>query len=215
MQRGAPMRTLLFLAFLLSGCAISVEEEGPPAPTSVRERLEAPARLLVVPAASGGVITAERKVGASWEAGLVDLRIENGEVVVSTTSRGALSLDALQVSFAPLDLPAQFLDGHHVQITNLRLDLARPRQGATAWVDDDEVTLAADLDLQLTWQLAIDGSPVPLGSPRLPPVPVVLVLTGDGAHLRAELRLRAPGELWSWAGLLQLRDLTLVLGAAL
>ena len=71
------------------------------------------------------------------------------------------------------------------------------------------------LDITLSWTLTLGGSPAPLGSPKLPPVPVEIVLTGDGQHVTAELRAHASGELWSWAGLIKLSELSLVVGADL
>ncbi|MEO7092145.1 MAG: hypothetical protein ABI175_02765, partial [Polyangiales bacterium] len=79
----------------------------------------------------------------------------------------------------------------------------------------DEVHLQANLDLALSWELTLDGTPAPLGSPKLPLVPVEIVLTGDGEHVSAELHAHAPGELWSWAGLVKLSELQLVLDASL
>ena len=46
-------------------------------------------------------------------------------------------------------------------------------------------------------------------------MPAVIVLTGDGEHVNAEVHAHAPGELWSWAGLVKLSELQLVLGASL
>lgn len=192
-----------------------MEEPAGPAPDSVRERLEQPTRLLVTADTSDVAITAERKVGPTWETGEVDLGIDNGELIVWATRDGKLAIEGFQVAFAPIDLPEGILDGHHAQLTNVRVDLVDAKEAAATWTGDDEVHLEARLALQLTWQLSIDGSPAPLGSPALPPVPVELVLTGDGAHVEAELRAQAPGELWSWAGVIKLRDLTLALGASL
>jgi hypothetical protein len=42
---------------------------------------------------------------------------------------------------------------------------------------------------------------------------VTVALNGSGAHVVAELHVEAPGELWSWAGLVKLSDFMLVLGA--
>jgi hypothetical protein len=206
---------LFALAGAASGCASATEEPAVLVYDSVRDRLAQPTRLLVTAEDSAASITARRGVGSSAEAGFVELAIENGEIIVATTRDDRLTLEGLQLSFSPVTLPPTLIEGHHAEISNLRVDLVDADERPAQWHGDDEVHVEADLVLQLSWQLSVDGAPAPLGSPVLPPVPVELVLTGDGAHVHAELRAHAPGALWSWAGLLELRDLTLVLGASL
>ena len=100
-------------------------------------------------------------------------------------------------------------------MTDVRIDLINETTAAAVWTSDNEAHLTAMLDLTLSWTLSLGGSPAPLGSPKLPPVPVEIVLTGDGEHVTAELRAHAAGELWSWAGLIKLSELSLVVGADL
>ncbi len=210
------MRHGLFLLLLGSACNTDLPAPVDHAPASVRERLDDQTRLLVAAAGSGGSITAERHVaGAEWAGGEVDLQIENGELVVSSDAPGALTLEAMQVTFKPLQIPAGVFGGKDAQLTHVRIDLKHELRAPAQWVSDDEVHLIANLDLGLAWELTLDGNPAPLGSPKLPLVPVELVLTGDGEHVRAELRAHAPGELWSWAGLVKLSELELGLGASL
>lgn len=209
------MRTVLGLLVILSACSTAGRDEPTPPADSVRERLEEPARLLVAATESGGALTAERKVGTGWEAGMVELGIENGELIVSADGRDALTLEGFQVSFKPIDIPDGVFGAREAQLTHVRVDLTGPQRVAATWSGDDEVRLTANLELALSWTLSLDGSPAPLGSPTLPAVPVEIVLTGDGEHVQAELRANAAGELWSWAGLIKLADMTLVLGASL
>jgi hypothetical protein len=209
------MTRVLSLLVVLSACSTELADPPSPPPATVRERLEAPTRLQVAAAESGGAITAERKVGMGWEIGLVDLGIENGELIVSSDARDALTVEGLQIVFKPLDIPQGVFGGTHAQLINVRIDLMNEHRAAAVWTSDDEVHLTAMLDITLHWTLSLDGSPAPLGSPALPPVPVEIVLTGDGEHISAEVRAHAPGELWSWAGLIKLSELTLVLGAEL
>jgi hypothetical protein len=186
------------------------------APATVRERLEEQTRLLVTTPASGGAITAERHIsGGDWVGGTVDLLIENGELLVSSDAANALTVDGLQVSFKPLQIPAGVFGGKDAKLTNVRIDLKTELRAAAEWVNDNEVHLQANLDLALAWELTLDGTPAPLGSPKLPLVPVEIVLTGDGDQVTAEIHAHAPGELWSWAGLVKLSELQLVLGASL
>jgi hypothetical protein len=100
-------------------------------------------------------------------------------------------------------------------MTHVRVDLKNALHAPAQWVGDDEVHLAANLDIALSWELTLDDAPAPLGSPKLPLVPAELVITGTGEQVSAELRVHAPGELWSWAGLVKLSELQLTLGASL
>jgi len=207
------------LLVLLATTACNTEIPDPPpsrAPASVRERLADQTRLLVDRAGSGGAITAEHHVaGGMWEGGSVDLAIANGELLVSSDAPGALTLDGLQVNFETLQIPPGVFGSIDAKLTHVRIDLRNQLRAPATWVTDDEVHLDANLDIDLSWELTLDGTVSPLGSPKLPLVPAEIVVTGDGEHVAAELRVRAPGELWSWAGLVKLSELELILGANL
>ncbi len=211
------MRYGLFLLLVSFGCNTDLAQPTPETPpASVRERLEDQTRLLVDASASGGAITAQRHVaGGEWMGGLVDLQIENGEVLLSSDANNALTLDGLQITFKDLQIPAGVFGLKDAKMTHVRVDLKNELRAPANWISDDEVHLAANLDIALSWELTLDGQPAPLGSPKLPLVPVTLVVTGTGEHLDAELRVHAPGELWSWAGLVKLSELQLILGASL
>lgn len=207
------MTRVLGLLVALSACSTELADPPPPPPASMRELLEAPTRLQVAATESGGSITAERKVGTGWDAGLVDLQIENGELIVSSDARDALTLEGMQIVFKPLEIPSGVFGDTHAQITDVRIDLMRETTAAAVWTSDNEARVTAMLDITLSWTLTLGGWPTPLGSPKLPPVPVELVLTGDGEHITADVRAHAAGELWTWAGLIKLSELELSVGA--
>ena len=207
------MTRAVSLLFVLSACSTQLGEPPAPPPATVRERLVEPTRLQVAAAESGGAVTAERKVGTGWETGLVDLGIENGELIVSSDANDALTVDGMQIVFKPLDIPQGVFGDTHAQLTNVRLELVNEHRASAVWTSDNEVHLTAMLDITLHWTLSLNGSPAPLGSPMLPKVPVEIVLTGDGEQVSSEIRAHAPGELWSWAGLIKLSELQLSLGA--
>lgn len=189
------------------------EPDAPPA--SVRERLETTeTRIMISAEDSAGSITAQRRIaGAGWEAGLVDLAIETGELVATADADGTVRIERLGVSLAPIDIPRAVFD-KPAQLTHVRIGLAAPASLATTWTSDDDVRATASLELTMSWAITIDGSTALLGEPDLPPVPVELVLSGTGERVVAELRAHAPGEVWSWATLLKFEDLSLVLGGA-
>lgn len=205
-------RALGFL-IVLSACSTELADPPAPPPASMRELLEAPTRLQVTAAESGGSITAERKVGPGWNAGLVDLQIENGELLVSSDTRDALTVEGMQIVFKTLQIPDGVFGDTHAEMTDVRIDLMNETTAAAVWTSDNEAHVTAMLDITLSWTLSLGGSPAPLGSPKLPPVPVEIVLTGDGEHVTADVRAHASGELWTWAGLVKLSELELSIGA--
>jgi len=209
------MKRALSLLVVLSACSTDLGDPPTAPPASVRERLEEPTRLLVAAAESGGSITAERKVATGWDTGLVELGIENGELIVSSDARDALTVEGLQISFKPLEIPPGVFGNTRAELTDVRIDLLNEQRVPAVWTSDNEAHLTAMLDITLSWTLSLNGSPAPLGSPKLPPVPVDIVLTGDGEQVTAEVRAHAPGELWTWAGLIKLSELQLVVGAEL
>ena len=162
---------------------------------------------------SAGTITAERRIaGDTWETGLVDLRIDQGEVVASADDAGTITIEKLSFNLAPIAIPASVFN-REAALTDVRVELVEPVVTTTTWTDDDQAQLRATLDLELSWALTIGGSTSHLGSPDLPPVTVEVDVVGDGSFVHADVRAVAAGELWSWANLIKLHDLNLVLAA--
>jgi len=215
----AGMRRLALASVLLTipACATALTDppEATSAPASLRERLADTTQLQVAAPASGGQITVERHVGDGWEPSLIALGIENGELLVSAAADG-VTVEGIQVTFASFALPDGVFTGHDARLTNVRLDLAHPTTVPAVWTTDDELTIHADLELALQWKLQLDGgAPTSLGAPELPVVPVTITLSGDGSSVAADVSARAPGEVWSWAGLVRLSEFQLDATAAL
>jgi hypothetical protein len=199
----------LSLLVLLTACGASMPSGEPPA--SVRDRLALePTALSFTDPASGGAVTAARKTSDGWTTGTVELAVRDGDLVVSATPNGDLTLESLAVAFEPIDVPASVL-GYEVQLTDVRFDLAEPQRLITTWDSADAGHATAELALALSWSLTNHGTTSPLGSPELPRIPAELVLTGTGDVVHGELRVSAPGELWQWADLLAFDDLALTL----
>lgn len=178
----------------------------------MRDRLATETPLFIAAADSGGAVSAQMRTGAGWDHGLVDLALDSGELVARITDDGAIALSALTLELRSIAIPASVL-GHAAELSHPRLALAAPTELPATWRGDDTVAADAALALTLTWSLTVDGVALPLGAPALPPLPVQLQLTGTGTRVVADLRVHAAGELWSWADLIKLSDLDLVLGA--
>lgn len=200
--------TLLFLA--LAACAQTSAD----APETVRERLESSeTKLLITTAESAGSITAQRRGSGGWVAGKVELTVNAGELVARADARGGIRIERLSVDVGPIAIPQSVL-GYEALLTDVHLSAERPAGVVTQWTGDDGARATAELELELSWSLTIDGETSPLGAPKLPPVPLELLVTGDGAAVQAEVRLASTGMFWSWADLVKLEDLSLVLSAA-
>jgi hypothetical protein len=198
---------LLFLAFS-SACADGVVE-----PATVRDRLEsAETQLIIATAESTGSITALRRSAGAWVAGTVNITMKRGELVTRADARGAISIDRLAVDLEPIAIPKSVF-GYEAQLTEVHLQAERPVGVVTQWTGDDRARATAQVELALSWSLSINGKSSPLGGLKLPPVPVELVLTGDGASVHAEVRVTSKGMFWSWADLVRLEDLSLTLAA--
>jgi|SRR5882672_11063743 len=201
------MRALV-LSILLAACTSTAPTE----PVSMRDRLAAETHLFVTTGDSAGAITAQLRTADGWEDGVVDLQLAGGELVTRAAPGGAIALTSVQLELQTIAIPAT-LTGHEATLTRPRLELTAPATAAATWTGDDSAELEVELALQLSWALTVDGVGVQVGAPRLPPLPVKLQLTGDGARVTADLRIHVGGELWSWANLVKLSDLELVLGA--
>jgi hypothetical protein len=209
------MRAGSLLLVLLCACNGEPNEAPANAPSSVRERLvEANTRLMISTADSAGTITAQRRVaGSTWEAGLVDLQVDQGEVVASAAAdTGNVTIENLSFTLKPIEIPETVFN-RKAQLSNVRGVLKAPVAVTTTWSDDDTAHLSASLDLAFSWSLTVDSNTIDLGEPNLPPVTIEIDVTGDGSFVHADVKAGAAGELWSWAGLIKLEDLHLVLGA--
>jgi hypothetical protein len=208
------MRAATLLLLLFAACNPQNAPLGSPEFDSVRERFEQTRTQLFVSAAdSAGTITAQRRVaGGMWESGLVDLGFDQGELVATATGDGAITIERLDVTLAPIAIPASVF-GHPAELANVRAQLAAPVRVATTWSDADSATATAEVELAMSWALRVNGSTTQLGSPDLPPVEVRLAVDGTGDFVHAELRAGVTGEIWSWADLIKLADLQLVIAA--
>lgn len=206
------MRSLLALTLFVAACTSS-SPGGEPTYDSVRDRLaDGPTQLVVEAAGSTGSITARRWTPSGWVEGNTAVAIESGELSAKIDGRGELSLDKLVVALAPIDIPDEVFK-KPAQLSDVRVSLTETAAGEVRWTSDDDATATLVLDLDFDWAITIGGAKTPLGTQHLPPVTVDLSLTGAGDHVSASIALAAEGELWNWAGLIQMTALELSLEA--
>jgi hypothetical protein len=205
------MRRLCLPILFLAACTSSEAFDPPPA--SVRDRLAADgASLVVVGDHSTGSIVA-RLWRATWEDYAVELGVGAGEIAVSADAAGGLVVEELTLDLAPIDLSTEVFD-EPTRLVDLHVSLATaPPVAATTWHDANTAAATTTVTLKLAWSLAVGDRITPLGPLTLPNLPLELTVAGDTDHVEAGLALQADGTLWSWAGLIELGDLSLAITA--
>ncbi len=207
------MRTLLALSLFTAACTTNAPA-GSESFDSVRERLaDAPTQLFISSAESTGTVTARRWTQGGWIEGDHTLTIDSGAFEASVDASGKLSLEAFEVAVAPIELPEEVFK-KPAQLSDVKIKLAEPVTGAATWSSDNEATVRLQLELDLEWAITVNGGRTPLGEQHLPPVDVDFTLSGDGDVVGATISLAATGELWDWAGLLEMTRLELAMSAS-
>ena len=210
--RRVTMRFALAFILLASAC---VSRSGTDLETydSVRDRLETkPVRLYVGSEGSDGLISARRWTNAGWVAGDTAVTISSGELKASADQNGRVTLSTFEVGVDAIDIPEEVFK-KPAQLTDVRLKLTAAASADTTWTSDDAATVTVNANLDFSWTIKVDGNKTPLGTQHLPPVPVDLTLSGDGSVVGASIGVHASGELWDWAGLLQMTALEMSLSA--
>lgn len=208
------MRIAFAFGLLASAC-VSPSSSDTASFDSVRDRLETkPTRLFVGGEGSSGQISARRWTNAGWVAGDTVVTIDSGELKASVDASGRLTLSTFEVGIMPIDLLEEVFK-KPAQLTDVKLKLTSAATADATWTTDDAATATLMLDLDFAWTIKVDGNKTPLGSQHLPPVPVELTLSGDGDVIDASIGVHAAGELWDWAGLLQMTALEMLLSAEL
>jgi hypothetical protein len=180
---------------------------------SVRDRLETkPVRLYVGSEGSDGLISARRWTSDGWVAGDTMIKVSSGELKASADESGRLTLSTFEVGVDSIDIPQEVFK-KPAQLTDVRLKLTATASADTTWTSDDDATATLTANFDFSWTIKVDGNKTPLGTQHLPPVPVDVTLSGDGEVIGASIGLHAAGELWDWAGLLQMTALELSLSA--
>lgn len=205
------MRKLLAVTLFASACTnVPVNENSY---DSVRERLTTvPTSLYVRDEASAGTITARRRVGDGWSEGSTPITIERGYVRAAIDDTGRLAIQRLELDFAPIQLgvfekPAELQDVH--------VRLPTPVQGDMVWRSEDNAIGVMPMPFEFDWSIKFvdDQQPYPLATQQLPATNVAIDLGGNGDHVDARIDIAASGELWTWADLIQITDISLSLDA--
>lgn len=202
-----------FIAVMLLATACTEVPSSGPSYDSVRERLSAePTSLYVHDETSSGSITARRRIGDGWDGGATDLAILRGYIRASIDDSGRLAIQRLEVDLAPIQLsvferPARLQDVH--------VRLPTPVEADVVWGSEDQATAIVAMPFEFDWAIKFvdDEQATPLGTQRLPVTNVAVSLTGTGDHVSARIDIDASGELWNWADLVEMTDISMSLDA--
>jgi hypothetical protein len=168
--------------------------------------------LFIGGAGSSGSLVAQRYEGTGWVSGTATIAISSGELVASIKG-DQLVATTFDVSLDPIDVPESVF-GKPAQLRDVKISLPAATSATATWTDDDDATATLQLRLDLTWSIAIDNGVSQLGTQHLPVIPLDLALSGGGDHVDTTLGLHGAGDLWSWAGLVELSQLDLSLAGA-
>ena len=185
----------------------------PPGQATVRERLVAGPRIIGLLADQASIsLTVRLRKGDGWQAYAAFPALAFGSVTLAARPEGNLQLVAARMSFEDIVVGDKGLPPSGLHLTDVRIATAEKHE--CSWVDwsEDGDTCAADVPvaLDLDWSLvASDGVVHPLATQHLPPIGLRVDASRDAAGITAELAADEPGLLWSWAGLVEFRDLEL------
>jgi hypothetical protein len=206
------MRKYLALILLVSACT-EVPSSGPNF-DSVRERLTTQSTWLFVhDEASTGSITARRRVGEAWNGGTTELKIERGYVQLSMNDSGALAIDRLAFDLGAIELG---LFEKPAELQDVQVRLAEPVHADVVWRSDDEAIAVMPMPFAFDWAIKFsdEEQAYPLATQKLPATNVAISLGGNGDQVSARIDIDASGELWNWADVLQMTDISVSLEAS-
>ena len=196
----------------LTGCATQVDSPDPgPLAAAVRDQLAASPTLDIN--GEDSLVRVTTVLSGDAEGPIrSELALQQGSLTVGVTDDGDVELLDMAVELPDMDIHHGRID---LTLTNLRLSLTDAVVGQTVWVDG-AAHAEVLAELELSWSLLQDdGSAWPLEPQRVGDVILDVDVTSraDGA-LEADLAATRLGLLYSWSGLVELRDLDLVLTAS-
>src|SRR5262245_12001296 len=120
------MRSFLVLPYVVVcvvAAACGTDEPSSSRPVSMRQRLASETHLYIAASDSAGAVTAQLKTSNGWDHGLVDLKLDGGELVAQADSAGTITLSTLELGLQTITIPASVI-GHEAELTRPHLRLA-------------------------------------------------------------------------------------------
>jgi hypothetical protein len=182
---------------MFAACAIGAGDDD-----DLRDPLGSAQRLTIVPAESAASVHATIRRADGVHAGEAQLAVRDGHLVVHV-DRGPddddrLVIDELRLRYRDIVLPeAYFHDGQ--VLTGITVRLERPLALPASRATDGARWASATADLQLDWDLTVDGQAHGLAPQTLPALGLEPIVSDDAGALRADLGISHPGVVWTWA----------------
>ena len=205
--------TASILLVLLAAACEEEPAKAPPGQATVRERLvDGPRIIGLFPDQASVSLAVRLRRGDGWHLYPASPALAHGFVTLTARTDGSLQIAAAGLSFEDIVVGDKGLPPSGLHLTDVRVATAEPHE--CTWVDwsPDEDACAAEVAVafDLDWSLvASDGVVRPLATQHLPPVALGVDVGRDAAGLVADVAADEPGLLWSWAGLVEFRDLVL------
>ncbi len=195
------------IAALLAGCVADgvLGDDDTVDSATLPALLAAAPELAVDPAQSAVAVHASLDRGDRVDEADIVLLVEHGAATV-TGDAGELAID-LTLAFHQVALPSDIHPGD-LRLIDISVTALTPLRCQASWTSDI-AWCGGTLDVQLDWSLAEGDAVYPLGSQPLRGLTVdaAALLTGD--TLTLQLAGDTEGLVWSWAGIAELRDLSL------
>lgn len=210
----SPPRLILSLLTTLSACGpeSAAPDAGDTAATT-RERLIAGPRVLAVLADRAAIsLEVHIRRGDGWDAHTVAPALSHGTLSVSAQPDGTIQLGAASLRFDDILVGDKGVPPTGLHLTDVVVQTRAVHE--CEWVtwapDGDACSAGIPAVLHLDWSMVMtDGVVYPLATQELEPMDFWLDLTRDEDGIAGALAVVAPGPLWTWAGLVEFRDLEL------
>lgn len=184
----------------------------PPSATTTRGKLERGRTLRILPG-SEAEVTATRL----WGDELVEtatLPIAGGELTVRSLADGRLALDALRLVIGDVQLSAASVPPSGLELTGVQVSVA-PLVVPARWSGEEGAAASGTVELLLDWSLSQKpAGSVPMATQHIAAVPLTVDVASEGGRVVAILRAARRGTFFTWGGLMELGDLAVTVEAA-
>jgi hypothetical protein len=191
---------------LLAGC-------GRAAPQVEPVSFASPIDVVVAQPATQSSVTMTARGGLAPAPTRLDLPVAELKLELQTGAHPQLAM--LEVPVGDIDVSAEALPPHGLQLRDLRLAVDAPVALDVIHAQDDALELRASTPLTLHWSVVLeDGTLWPLGPTRTVPVDVEVQVVRANGQSTLTATTHCPGTCWELDGVANLSDGSLYVEAA-
>jgi hypothetical protein len=199
------------LLLLAPACADETPPEGGEPPASALDRLvAAPRQVDLAPDQAAISVDVLIRGADGWQVYQAAPALARGGLTMTASPDGNLQLAAAELAFEDILVGDKGVPPTGLHLTGVRVSTRVTHE--CDWVewapDGDACAASIPAVFYLDWSMvATDGEVHPLGTQELAPMDLWVDLGRDSLGLTAGLSALEPGPLWSWAGVVEFRDL--------